>query len=306
MKFLTRNSPASLASSWPFSPLLAGRAVIALSILTLVLLLTPYQAVFLFVVLGQGHINLTYLDHARKGRLTKTGVVLFFVALLAAFAALSLNTLLFILFVSVFFLLHNFFDDMRLLKDPNRPYALAATAPLLTFLVLASSDSLLGTALLDGAALPLFAAHILVSIAVTITGHLRPSAYLLYVVGTGFLLMGTYQIFPEIGSERLFAFIILSHYINWYWHLYKKFGPDALKERRVYVRDCVVANAFIIAAFAGFILVYGSAGAATVNPVYTLFYTPSFFYVWTLMHLLVTFRRADYGIGTMAWIGPRT
>lgn len=276
--------------------LMTGRLFIALSTLVTVLLLAPYQAIMVFVVLGHGHINLTYLDHFKKGRYSKTGPLLFLMALLAAFAALNFNMGYFILFVSVFFVLHNFFDDMRLLGDRNRALALLATAPLFAFMCLASSDSILGTGFLPVAAFPLLLAFLPVAVFLLAKKASRSSPYIVYTLGISATLMAVYQIIPDMGPERFFAFIILSHYFNWYWHIYKKFDPSMIAARRTYVRDCLMMNGFFIAVFIGFIAAYGGTEEAVTNPVFTLFYTPYNFYVWTLMHLLVTFRREDYGL----------
>ncbi len=295
METSSGDSPLSRTLDHPAIPLMTGRLFIALATLVTVLLLAPYQAIMVFVVLGHGHINLTYLDHFKKGRYSPKGPILFFVTLLAAFAALNLNMGYFILFVSIFFVLHNFFDDMRLLGDQNRFLAILSTAPLFTFMCLASSDSILGTGVLPVAALPLLLTFIPIAAFLALRNTSRSSPYIVYTLGISSLLMVIYQIIPDMGPERFFAFIILSHYFNWYWHIYKKIDSSAIAQRRIYVRDCVMANVFFIAVFIGFITVYGGAEEAVTNPVFTLFYTPYNFYVWTLMHLLVTFRREDYG-----------
>ena len=302
MESSSRDSLSSSAFNNPVIQLLTGRAFIAISILALVLVLAPYQAVLLFVVLGQAHFSLTYLDHFKKGRYSKKGALLYLIAALAAFSALTMSMNPFILFVSVFFLLHNFFDDMRLLKDQNRPYALLATAPLFILLSLASYDSLFSSDFLAVAALPLSLVFILIGIFLASQKAIRSHPYILYILGISALLMTTYNLFPEIGAERLFAFIILSHYFNWYWHIYKKYEPSAARQRSAYVRECLIVNGIIITVFSGFLIAYGGMENAIGHPLYTLVYTPYYFYAWTLMHLLVTLRGEDYGVR----VAPKT
>jgi hypothetical protein len=99
---------------------------------------------------------------------------------------------------------------------------------------------------------------------------------------------------PQIGPERLFSFIIITHYLNWYWHIYKKYKAINPAKIYPYIFECLSVNFAIAIVFIALIFVYRGESEALSSPIFTLLYTPGYFYVWTLMHLLVTWRREDY------------
>lgn len=282
-------SPAYL-----IAPLFWGRAVISLAVLGVISFVEPYVAVLLFVLLGQSHVNLAYLEHFRQKKYTRAGFVRYVLFITLAFIALGLNVSCFVLFVSVFFLMHNFFDDMRMLRSTLRGYAILCSLPIFLFLSFAAYDSLMSSSTLDIMTIPLYVTAIGVTMLVLCKKDVWEDHYIKYVLTLTFFLMTYFLFNPQIGPERLFAFIIITHYLNWYWQILKKYQAISPARVRPYIVEAISANFMVIIIFLAFVFVYDGIAGATQNPIYQLMYTPAFFYVWTLMHLMVTLRSEDY------------
>lgn len=276
------------------SSLLLGRAIIAFLVLGILLLLEPYMAVMLFVVLGHGHCILTNIEQYRQKKYSRSKLPVYIFFMLLALIALYLNTSAFIFFVSIFFLLHNFLDDMKLLQTIHKGYAVLATAPLFLFVSLSSYDTLMSGATLGKAAIPLYVSFAVVTLFILSKKELRSDAYLQFILPVTFLLMTCFFANPHIETQKLFAFIIISHYANWYLHIFQKYKAIKPEKLRPYFFEVFTINFMIILIFAAFMLAYGGLAQALENPFYKVIFAPAYFYVWTFMHLIVTFRSEDY------------
>ena len=274
--------------------LLIGRALIAVVIFILVMTVSKNSAVLLFVLFGQGHFALTYIEQLRMGMYTWTSAAKYLLFAVFSFYILSVNPPAFILFVSIFFLLHNFFDDMRLLRTTQRACALLSTSSILLLLSALSADHLLKTHIGETAALiSLFL--LVMSLIFCVIKKALGDAYIKYILSVTTLLLCAYIVTLEVCSERLFAFIILTHYRNWYWHVYRKYKAIAPQRVKPYFYESLLVNLLIVGVFVGLSAYYGGPKfALESNEFFKLIYNPPNFYAWTLLHLMVTLRSNDY------------
>lgn len=102
--------------------------------------------------------------------------------------------------------------------------------------------------------------------------------------------MGVPLYFAFYGGSNVYqisAFIIMFHYIRWYLLYFVKL--HGTPEQRVFLDFVIWVHVFVVLTFFQYSLSPGvSVGYA--------FYSPLFFYGWTLVHIILSIRKKDYAI----------
>ena len=87
-----------------------------------------------------------------------------------------------------------------------------------------------------------------------------------------------------LSVQQLLGFIVLFHYVRWYLYYFQKFTGEEL----TYYWDMILwCHIFVTIVFVQFIL----APHTGIPP---LFFSPTFFYGWTIIHILLSVRKSDY------------
>ena len=90
--------------------------------------------------------------------------------------------------------------------------------------------------------------------------------------------------YENISASQVLGFIIFFHYSRWYFFYFRKFEGKALT---VYLDMVIWVNVLIFLTFFEYLL-------APRSGILYLFYSPLFFYAWTIIHILVFLRKSDY------------
>lgn len=257
----------------------------------------PYTVLNAYIALGQAHFLLTYLEQWKNGAYTEKGFILYAAAFIVALVCVSVSRDGFIFFVAAFFLLHSFFDDLRLMKARPGREAVLHAAPHLSLALAVSSDALIHTGLspyVFPASVIGYAATLLYALV-----RRRCAPYILYCLCITPVVFLIYRcsmqgaLAAEGAAIRIFGLIILSHYFNWYAYIYHKFAALSPQSVRPYLWRAAAVNVITVG---GWFL--GSRGLhlGGYDFIYRAVYYPSAFYLWTLMHLLVTMRKSGYSL----------
>lgn len=246
--------------------------------LALFALQEPYLVLVSYIVLGQGHFFLTYLYQYRGKKINRLYIVMYLICLpVAMWLALLLPDAVMLTAAAVLFSIHFVFDEARLLRKDNTRVSLLLLVPpvsfflgyflydqfsidLLPYLILLSVVVVAITLLRFGAQ-PLLSKHVLVPNILT--------AVVLFAYGSGL-------IFP---AGLFLGAMIIHHYFAWYIHQYTKLYADSARLGN-YITEVLFVNVLLILLF----VLYTSA--MTEVPWLRILFEPSFFYAWTILHIL--------------------
>lgn len=283
----------TLPTLWPT---LGARLVILAAVIMTATLLPANAVVLSYVVLGHAHFFLTYMDQNARNAYTASSMMRYGALLGFAFAICSLNAQGFVFFTGVFFLLHNFFDDMKLLASSRRADALAITAPIVVFTACFSCDALFKTDIAVWGAF-IAAAMYVITFAYCFARDSLRDPYVGYLAILTPVLFAVTLSLETARPEKLFGIIILSHYANWYYYIYRRNAAIAPQKQGIFLKQTVLCNLAIAGAFFG-LLAYGNINGVPLLkiPAFKAFFEPDSFYVWTIMHLIVTVRPQDYAL----------
>jgi hypothetical protein len=257
----------------------------------------------LFIVLGQGHFFSTYFFQFKSGKITKKYLAVY------AFAALVLGVVflgtirpeILVVTTSIYFVIHFMRDEIHHLEtQKNRsaglnilPVILGYTGILLSLKVVDFTPYLL-TMRFDGGIFPGAALYFMLMA----LGVFLYKAYSDWKDGSvtnprngyfhacSLALFAVYLSGIPLYAEQVMGFIILYHYSNWYLHYYFKLKTQPVRQK-TYLRDVILVNLFTLA-------LYYFTARSNLMPVPDGFiFMPYFFYIWTLLHLVATERKAD-------------
>lgn len=279
--------------------LLAERLLLAAVIFAILVRAQSFVVLNAYLALGQAHFVMTYLSQWRAGRYTKKGLALYLFVAVLGLLGLAVNQACFVFVVSVFFVAHNVLDDLRLLGERlGRAAAFAALPHALVVLGLAS-DALLMTHLSGVAAAAAIGVYAVFLIHAGRHGLWR-QAYILYMLCITPLIFLFYldalgdALAVPTAAVRVFGFIILVHYSNWYAYIYRRLKARAPQYLNQYLREIAVVNALCIG---GLLLCFWANNKGILafdrNLLYTAVYWPPMVYFWTLMHMAVSWRPED-------------
>lgn len=253
-------------------------------------------------IMGPSHALLALLAQTRAGVYRHApGKIVFFLALFAlAIAAGVLSPLSFVFFVSTFFVLHNFLDDIVLFNTTPTWRTQTLTAFAFIVFELINVDSTYNTGLLPGHIGPLAIGGVALCAGVMLGQSKTPQfPFLVYIAAHALGLLALAWLVPGgLAVENVFCFLVLCHYLNWYVYIYKKkrARTDRPQELRAYLRQAIGSNAFFVSLF--MLCAWGVGFDGMAGGIAALVYFGVFqaiaFNVFTFMHLAMTLRPGDY------------
>lgn len=254
-----------------------------LSALLVYFITLPYL-VPAFVILGQAHFLMTYRYQYRSKKYSPSAVLIYLLALFALFFIAFNQPFYFTIFVSVFFLFHNFYDEMKLNKEENSWLKTFSVIPAILSLVLYGFYSVsIKSSLVTVFALLIFSSLPLL----LILRNRNESRYLLFSAINCFLI-NLLLALDLVTIKYIWPWVIISHYQLWYIKMGKRFYTENPEFFKNYLAEILLLN------LAMFLLWSYSRQGFVPGVIYDYFFAPTAFYVWTLMHLAVTFRPLDY------------
>ena len=240
-----------------------------------------------YIMLGQAHFIISYLYQWKAGKLSIARLATYVLVSIFLLGFLWLmpyaHSIRYISFVAGFlFAIHFLFDSVKINN-------LNWTRPLSALLF---SNFIIYIALLFHAIFNLTLAYpsAIVSLIVISLGFLfstqndlRPSGGL---VTLGIAFVGLLLLLFEgqsIPAEYIFGATVLAHYFQWYIYYFVK-----LQRRRfwMYLFDAVILNALCILLW----IVYIKTGYQLLQ----FMFLPTYFYGWTILHILFSVRIEDY------------
>ena len=193
------------------------------------------------------------------------------------------------LFTAVIFVLHYLNDELKIQGSRTLDYALAIlifscvlsySAAFVSKLFPAAGHAPLILCLLSLTCFILFAYYIL--------RHGRTEKIFLSIFLFGNVVIPLLITFSEhISAQQLLGFIVLFHYTRWYIHYFQKFSGKSL----ITYWDIVLGSHVLILLL--FFLFITMPQATTLL---FIFFSPIFFYGWTIIHILLSIRKSDYTI----------
>jgi hypothetical protein len=101
------------------------------------------------------------------------------------------------------------------------------------------------------------------------------------------LIMYGSRITGAPANKNALNFIIITHYVNWYLHYIVRFRGEPAKLNPL-LRHIVLFNTGMAAIYASLRLLGAPIGVLGPG-----LFEPSWYFSWTLLHYMVTFRPAD-------------
>src|SRR5690606_39353002 len=101
----------------------------------------------------------------------------------------------------------------------------------------------------------------------------------------------------EEGFFEPLHFLVVAHVANWYVHYLIKLSGRSRIELRRFSREVVFLNLVTAMFFVLYVSHHLPAGQESGPLVY--FFDPVYFYLWTVMHFLASFRPGDYWKGAV-------
>lgn len=261
---------------------------ISLTLVSLaVFFLSPSNILMLFVVLGQAHFFIAYLYQYRAGKITKRYLFFFVLTLIASLTVLLyFNRLdLLVIAAGTIFALHFLQDELFLAGQKPSLLRTFEMAPVfLLYSGLLVSEVLRMEILTYATAL----AAIIVIIYGACMAYLRklPDLLSAYFLGLTSLLFTIVVLDITVSIRVLIGALVLLHYSTWYIQYFYKVrsNPERLTS---YVRSVLACNLLAISLYALFLTPLG-------KPWLFVLFTPAYFYIWTLQHILFSIRWPDW------------
>lgn len=244
--------------------------------------ITPF---YIFAVTGHAHFLLTSLYQYKSGRYPARAFISY-AAMIVLFLLIAFQIKnAFTLIVALFFICHNFFDDMKLSGRDNTVQGTLTFAPILLTMGITTYQELYN------APNALYLLPCLVLALGMFAYNLFSRHTDFYTVYTSILSVVLVLIlFYGVDYLKLWAYIILSHYINWYIKMGALFYRRMDKSFPQYLGHVAWCNGLFVALW--FML--------TLHPplhfLFPYFFSPAGFYSFTLAHLVATVRKEDYRI----------
>ncbi len=249
---------------------------------------------FAIIVFGQTHFLLTYFYVNKSGKIDAWYLkrFLFLLACVGSAAFFIFRRpewLPWLIFVTaMIFATHYFTDEFRLFRIENIKNqlwgALAVTCSFSSVFVSKLFPGALGLSYIFAVAALLLAILFLYQNARWFLDFRKNLFFLVFFLVNIIVPLYAWHR-PEFASiNQVLGAIILFHYVHWYLYYVEKFQG---KEFDFYLDVIFWGHVFIFLAFILYMLA-PRAGIAYV------FFDPTFFYGWTIIHILLTLRQKDY------------
>lgn len=247
------------------------------------------------IAFGQAHFLISYIYRIKSGKFDRTyatnfllltiglGLVLTYVYWHNQFFPL-------VIFVTLtVFVLHYFLDELLIAKVPAKNPIFGALAAFFAFsavfarMLFMAGPAVIYTCAALAAVCSLFFIYYLFADEADRLMQVQILVFFLLNVGVPLY----FAFYGGSNMYQISAFIIMFHYIRWYLlYFVKLYGTAELK---VFLDFVLWIHIFVIITFFQYALSPGvSIGYA--------FYSPLFFYGWTLVHIILSIRKKDYAI----------
>lgn len=269
------------------------KAISCFVALLIVIAFSPVHVLDVVVVLGHAHFALTYFYQYKAGKVKGRYLFLYLIGLAVFFYISFSYFIAFTVFVATFFLFHNFFDEFKLRQEKPSVEYLAIILLLVAILSGWTADyfsrgSNITNLLIVGAV----GVSTLLLLVKGIIGQLHldlKSPYMIFLIGMALLFLTLEYTGNRPDARESFGFVILLHYFAWYIRLGVRFFKQDKENFKTYLKRIVIVNAIFMVGYYIIVVEMERQGAS-----YQYTYRPLAFYVWTLMHLITTFRISDY------------
>lgn len=260
-----------------------------ISSLLLVSYLPDALIIYFIIVFGQAHFLITYFYQNKANKINKSYIIrflalLFLLSTVCFYVLYNKNSFQLLIFVTlIIFASHYFKDELKI-----QGFDKLKTRPFGIFAVISSFTSVFIVKTLH---LDFFYAYPFIFLAIVLSpvfifeilktknSNLMFLFFVLNVVlPIGFIFMDT------VTGLKIAGFIILFHYIGWYLFYFEKFKNNDLN---YYTNAVVLFNLLTILSF----VLYSKFSLFSFLYV---FFNPIFFYGWTILHILLTFKKSDF------------
>lgn len=253
----------------------------------IVLNLFPNHTVLLniLICMGQAHFFMTYLYQYKSNKFDRLYLLkaALFIMILITYYLFFLNDVYIMKFTSVLFVFHFIFDEFYLDRQVLQLNQIYKVVPILLsyFVFIFGSKGEYIIIVKIGAVLSVLYYTLMVFSEKKY--HVSQNVYLLI-----YSILCVSSIFSDwisIKNNAMF-FIVIVHYLNWYSFNYSKF-KNSKKALSYYFVSAILVNLVFGLLWVGFYFYSFEV------PQLVLIFSPTCFYLWTLLHLFVTFRPND-------------
>lgn len=253
----------------------------------IVLNLFPNHTVLLniLICMGQAHFFMTYLYQYKSNKFDRLYLLkaALFIMILITYYLFFLNDVYIMKFTSVLFVFHFIFDEFYLDRQVLQFNQIYKVVPILLsyFVFIFGSKGEYIIIVKIGAVLSVLYYTLMVFSEKKY--HVSQNVYLLI-----YSILCVSSIFSDwisIKNNAMF-FIVIVHYLNWYSFNYSKF-KNSKKALSYYFVSAILVNLVFGLLWVGFYFYSFEV------PQLVLIFSPTCFYLWTLLHLFVTFRPND-------------
>jgi hypothetical protein len=265
-------------------PLILSIAIPALC----VIFLEDAVLLYAIIVFGQAHFLITYFYMHKAGKLTRPFLLRFLALAIALGIVCSVIVrnpeygMYLILVTSLLFLVHYLNDEWKIAGESQVTYRLLALLSGVAAFAAVFAQKTFGLAPLIYLGLASASAVLLIAFIILSLRGSRPAA-LLFPFSTILALYATLFL-PMVSVMDILGFIVLFHYLRWYLHYFARFSGEA----RSFYWDVVIwGHIFVILVFVQFML-------APRTGIAHYFFEPTFFFGWTIMHILLSVRASDF------------
>lgn len=267
--------------------------ICALAALLYVYLLPGDVVLRSVIVFGQAHFLIAYIYRNKVGRIDKPYIFKFLaltisLGLACAYIYFHLAWFPLLIFVTLTaFVLHYFLDEIKIsgLETQNRLFGALAAFFAFCSILLRLIFSVHGTILYLCCVLAAF-------FSVLFTYYLfsekkdRQTQIQVFIFFILNIIVPTYLAFyGGVDIFKISGFIILFHYLRWYLRYAERFYKTP--EFDLYFDFVIWIHIFIILTFFQYVL------SPDVGILYG-FFSPLYFYAWTLIHIILSVRKNDY------------
>jgi hypothetical protein len=238
----------------------------------------------ILIVMGQAHFALAYYYQYKSGKINRRyglNYLMFSIVLLSYFF-FFLNETHLIIFTSALFVLHFLADEYHL---NSRRLFRAEFYKIMPFLFAYTAfifDGIPGLIYIKIMSLLSLAFYMFKLLRTKDSNSSNDTYLLVYAI---LLVLSTFGNFFNIKQNYMF-FIVVVHYLNWYTYIFQKYQGTKAQINK-YIADVLIFNGIFISLF----IIYKLT--TTGKFIFSVLFDPIPFYLWTLMHLMVTFRKSD-------------
>jgi len=265
-------------------------------VIALMFFLPPRTVVNLYIVLGLSHFLLTYWYQMNAGKLSGLffyiqiiiGLILF--SLISFYYPDTFVSLGIFAFAALYFLIHLLLDERYLFNQPLSFLFFLNIMPTLFLYFGLVIDFAFQYQTIIFLRLGAFFVFILNSM-LLLFHYKRAEGGTYYYMFLNIILFLLSFITTKVAFPFVFGGIVLYHYAIWYIFYFLRLKNNKEK-RRAYLQRVFVVNVLFIFLY----MLYTYFDAKIFNEVLGYFFVPTFFYLWTLLHVVFTTRVSDIKI----------